>query len=375
MGFGVTDGGSVTTGFDRRGFLRRSAGMAAGAAVLGIGGSELLAACGSSGSGGSAGGSGSASFGELTYRLSWIKNVEFSGAYIADKQGYYKAAGFSSVNLIAGGPSATPQDADVATGKAFVGISAPDITGAAILQGAPLKIIGAQYQKNPFAIMSLASKPIKTPQDMIGKKIGVQATNESVWTAFLAANGIDPSKIDKVPVQFDPTPLTTGQVDGWFSFITNEPNLLKVKGIDTFAFLLADFKYPLVSETYMVTEDTISKDRDKIKAFLTAEIKGWHDQIANPVTGASLAATVYGKDQGLDTAEQTLEARAQNALLVTPDTKANGLFTITPALIAENIATLKLAKVDISADKLFDTSIIDELYKEQPGLKSIPALG
>nr|WP_041259719.1 ABC transporter substrate-binding protein [Pseudofrankia inefficax] len=366
----------MTTGFDRRSFLRRGAGMAAGAAALGIGGSEFLAACGSSGSGGSsAASSGPSSFGALTYRLSWIKNVEFAGAYIADQKGYYKAAGFTSVNLISGGPSATPQDADVATGKAFIGISAPDITGAAILQGAPIKIIGAQYQKNPFAIMSLASKPIKTPEDMIGKKIGVQATNESVWSAFLAANNIDPSKIDKVPVQFDPTPLTTGQVDGWFSFITNEPNLLKVKGIDTVTFLLADFKYPLVSETYMVTTDTLAKDKDKIKAFLTAEIKGWHDQIATPGTGASLAATVYGKDQGLDTAEQTLEAKAQNELLVTADTKANGLFTITPALIEENIATLKLAKVDITADQLFDTSIIDELYKEQPGLKTIPALG
>jgi ABC-type nitrate/sulfonate/bicarbonate transport system substrate-binding protein len=350
--------------------------MAAGAAALGIGGSEFLAACGSSGSGGgSTGGTGSASLGALTYRLSWIKNVEFAGAYIADQKGYYKAAGFSSVNLIAGGPSATPQDADVATGKAFIGISAPDITGAAILQGAPIKIIGAQYQKNPFAIMSLASKPIKSPEEMIGKKIGVQATNESVWSAFLAANNIDPSKIDKVPVQFDPTPLTTGQVDGWFSFVTNEPNLLKVKGVDTVTFLLADFKYPLVSETYMVTTDTLSKNKDKIKAFLTAELKGWKDQIATPATGASLAATVYGKDQGLDTAEQTLEAKAQNELLVTSDTKANGLFTITPALIEENIATLKLAKVDISADQLFDTSLIDELYKEQPDLKSIPALG
>jgi ABC-type nitrate/sulfonate/bicarbonate transport system substrate-binding protein len=363
----------VTTGFDRRGFLRRGAGAAAGVAVLGIGGSELLAACGGSSGGGSTGGS--SSFGTLKYRLSWIKNVEFAGAYIADQKGYYKAAGFTGVDLISGGPSATPQDADVATGKAFIGISAPDITGAAVLKGAPLKIIGAQYQKNPFAIMSLANKPLKTPQDMIGKKIGVQATNESVWDAFLVANGIDASKIDKVPVQFDPTPLTTGQVDGWFSFVTNEPNLLKVKGVDTFTFLLADFKYPLVSETYMVTEDTLSKNKDKIKAFLTAELKGWKDQITTPATGASLAATVYGKDQGLDTAEQTLEAKAQNELLVTADTKANGLFTITPALIEENIATLKLAKVDITADKLFDLSILEELYKEQPDLKSVPALG
>ena len=373
---GRRDGGSVTTGFDRRSFLRRGAGVTAGAAALAFGGSSLLAACGDddSDSGAAAGASsgGAASFGTLDYRLSWIKNVEFAGAYIADQKGYYKAAGFSKVNLIAGGPSATPQDTDVATGKAFIGISAPDITGNAIVQGAPLKIIGAQYQKNPFAIMSLASKPIKTPQDMIGKKIGVQATNESVWTAFLTANGIDASKIEKVPVEFDPTPLTTGQVDAWFSFVTNEPNLLKVKGVDTFTFLLADFKYPLVSETYMVTDDTLKSQKDKIKAFLIAEIKGWSDSIKDPALGAKYAAEIYGKDQGLDGAEQTLESKAQNGLLLTADTKANGLFTITPTLIEENIATLKLAKVDITAEQLFDTSIIDEIYKENPDLIKLP---
>ena len=97
------------------------------------------------------------------------------------------------------------QDSVVAGGKAFVCISAPDITSAAINQGADLVTIGAQYQKNPFAVMSLATSPINTPQDMIGKKIGVQATNEAVWNAFLKANKIDPSKITKVPVQFDPS--------------------------------------------------------------------------------------------------------------------------------------------------------------------------
>ena len=102
--------------------------------------------------------------------------------------------------------------------------------------------------------MSLKKSPIKTPEDMIGKKIGVQATNEAVWAAFLKANDIDPSKITKVPVQFDPTPLAKGEVDGWFSFFTNEPNLLKLQGVRTPYFLLADYKYPLVSETYVGEE-------------------------------------------------------------------------------------------------------------------------
>jgi ABC-type nitrate/sulfonate/bicarbonate transport system substrate-binding protein len=354
----------VTTSFDRRLFLRRGLGASAGAAALSLGGGSLLAACGSSGG---SGGGGSAA-GPISVRLSWIKNVEFAGEYIADSKGYYKAEGLSAVTLVSGGPSATPQDADVATGKAFIGISAPDITGNAILKGADLKIIGAQYQKNPFAIMSMASKPITSPDGMKGKKIGVQATNESVWSAFLKANNISPSEVTKVPVQFDPLPLTTGQVDGWFSFITNEPNELRVKGFDVTTFLLADHNYPLVSETYMVQSSSITKDRDTIKKFLRAEIRGWKDNIADPTLGAHLAATVYGKDLGLDEKEQTLESKDENALISTPDTKKNGLFTISDELVDENISTLALAGVKITKEKLFDLSIIKEIYSETPSL-------
>ncbi len=62
--------------------------------------------------------------------------------------------------------------------------------------------------------------------EFFGKKIGVQAANEPIWKTFLKANNLDASKITKVPVQFDPTPLAQKQVDGWLSYVTNEPNLL-----------------------------------------------------------------------------------------------------------------------------------------------------
>jgi ABC-type nitrate/sulfonate/bicarbonate transport system substrate-binding protein len=344
---------------------------------LAAAGGPLLAACGSNSTpaASSSGGAGATDLGPLTLRLSWIKNVEFAGSYIADSKGYYKAQGFSTVTLIAGGPSATPQETDVVTKKALVGISAPDITGAAIVKGAPLKIIGAQYQKNPFAILSTAKNPIKTPQDMYGKKIGVQATNESVWGAFVKASGIDASKITKVPVQFDPLPLTQGTVDGWFSFVTNEPNDLRNKGFAVTTFLLADFGYPLVSETYMVRQDTIDSKRDVLKAFLKAEIKGWTDNLADPAVGAGLAANTYGKGLGLTAAEQTLESTTENTLILNADTKKNGLFTITDELVAENIKTLGTGGLSLTAEKLFDLSLLKEIYQESPELiTALPGL-
>jgi ABC-type nitrate/sulfonate/bicarbonate transport system substrate-binding protein len=313
-----------------------------------------------------------ADLGKLSMRLSWIKNSEFAGSYFADSKGYYKQMGFSAVDLITGGPSAQPIEVEVTSGSAFVGISSPDLVAAAIAKGADLVIIGAQYQKNPFCVMSLASKPVKSPEEMYGKTFGLQAANQVVWDAFVKASKIDDAKIKKVPAQFDPQPLVNGEADTWFSFVTNEPNTLKMKGIDTVTFLLADFGYPLISEVYVVKRESLTKERDKVKAFLKAEILGWRDVLKDPAEAARLTAEVYGKDLGLDAKEQILEVESENLLIWTDDTKANGVFTVTDALIKANIDTLATAGLTITADKLFDLSILEEIYQENPDWKKPP---
>ncbi|MDX6429156.1 MAG: hypothetical protein QOE54_1522 [Streptosporangiaceae bacterium] len=352
----------MSSQLDRRTLLLR--GVQASGLVLAA---PVLAACGGD-NGKKSGGGADKGLGTVGLRFAWIKNVEFAGSYLADSKGYYKAEGFSSVNLITGGPTATPAETDVVTGKAFAGLTSPDRVGQAIQQGAPIKIVATQYQKNPFAIMSMAKNPIKSAKDMVGKKIGVQATNEAVWEAFLKANNLDPKSITKVPVQFDPLPLTTGTVDGWMSYITNEPNDLRLKGFKVETFLLADQGYPLVGESYIVTDQALKKDRAKVKALLRAEIKGWKDSVADPAAGAKLAAEVYGKGLGLKADEQTLESKDQNKLILTDETKKNGIFTISPALVEANIKTLKFANVNVTAEQLFDLSIISEIYKEDPSL-------
>jgi ABC-type nitrate/sulfonate/bicarbonate transport system substrate-binding protein len=363
----------LDSGLDRRSFLRRGFLGVAGATLLG---SPLLAACGDDSDASTTttgGGGGGADLGTLDFQLSWIKNVEFAGEYLADSKGYYRDEGFSKVNLLAGGPN-VQQDAVVASGKAFIGTSFTDIAASAIVNGAPIIAIAAQYQKNPFCVMSLAESPISSPEDLIGKKVGVQAVNEPVWNAFLTANDIDPGSITKVPAQFDPQPLINGEVDGWMSFVTNEPNLLKVKGIDTEVLLLNDHGYPMVTQVYIVQTKSLTEDRDKIKAVLRAEIKGWHDSFADPAAAPALVVSTYGKDLGLDEAEQTLESAAQNQLILTDDTKGNGIFTVTDQMVADTMSTLELAGVTIEQDKLFDFSVIKEVYEENPELKTSPNL-
>ncbi|MET8429506.1 ABC transporter substrate-binding protein [Nocardia sp. NPDC004860] len=349
----------------RRNFLRY-----AGLTGAAVGGAGLLAACGkdSSGSGNGSVADGS-KYGTVAVQLSWLKNIEFAGEYFADSKGYYKDAGFGSVNLIAGGAASTSVEAGLGTGKIWIGMSAPQTTAPAILEGLSAKIVGTTYQKNPFCIVSSGKSPILNPQAMKGRKIGVQDTNQLIFNALLTANGMSPSDVTIVPAQYDPTPLANGEVDGWVSYATNEPITLATKGFQNFNFLFADFGLPLVAETLTVSQQTIDKERDKLKAFLMAEIKGWKDAVANPGEAARLAVEVYGKDQRLELREQTMEAQAQNGLVESADSKANGLFTMTDALIEQNIAALAKAKIDIKADKLFDLSVLKEVFAEHPELK------
>ncbi len=335
---------------NRRTFLRYNAALA-GAAALAI----------------RAPGAFAADLGALVYRLGWVKNVGWAGTYFADKKGYFRDEGFSSVELVAGGPNAPPSESIVNAGKALVSLSSPAITAAAVNEGAKLKVIGLQFQTSPFIIASPKDKPLKTPQDCIGKKIGVPGTNGPTWMAFLAANKIDPASLETVNIGFSSAPLTSGQVDGLMGFVTNIPGPLKRQGFETYYFGFGDFNFRLVNNDYFVTEDSLKTKRAAVKAFMRAEIRGWKDSLASPEESARLAVEEYGADLGLDMVDQVDQARIQDTLIVNDETKKNGLFTATPELIAKSVELLKISGVETTPD-LFDMSILAEIYAEDPKL-------
>jgi ABC-type nitrate/sulfonate/bicarbonate transport system substrate-binding protein len=359
---------------DRRRFLGLGARVVGGLAVASVI-DPLLAAC-SSGSSSSttsatsaAAASGGATtsaapkdLGKIAYQLGWIKNFQFDGDYIADNKGYYKAAGIE-VDLVAGGPNVSV-DPVIVSGKALVGNSSPDFTASAVAQGASLKIIGAQYQKSPFAMISRAEKPINTPQDMIGKTVGIQTVNATLWHAFLKLNKMESANIKTVPVTFDFTPLFNGGIDGFFGYSTDDVIHMRSLGHNVTYFLFADYGYKLFTSTYTVARSSLTDPtkRAQIVAFMKGDIKGWQDAVADPALGAQLTVDVYGKGNGLNAAEQTESAKATNDLIVNDVTKQHGLFWMSPETINDTVSSLAASGIKASPD-LFTTEILQEVFK------------
>jgi ABC-type nitrate/sulfonate/bicarbonate transport system substrate-binding protein len=330
-----------------------------------------LSACAADSSTEAPSSTGAADFGKLDYNQSWVKTTEFAGEYFADSKGYFKDAGFSQVNLISGGPSGTSSETMVLAGSALVGTTTPIATGSMVAESdAPLKIIGAKFQKNPFTVYSLAENPIKTPQDMVGKRIGVASgTNEILFEALLEVNGIDPSQVEAVPVQFDPQPLMNGEVDGQIGFLTNEAITVGLEGFDVVNMPFADNGMPFVAGAFVTTEENLTENRDALKAFMTAAIKGWKDALAAPDESARLAYEEYGADLGLDPAKEKKQAVAQNELVAAGGAEANGILYISDELAQANVEVLKVAGYDLTVDELFDNSLLEEVYAEHPELK------
>ncbi|MGY2079588.1 ABC transporter substrate-binding protein [Modestobacter sp. SYSU DS0657] len=342
----------------------RTAAALTGAALL-------LTACGGSGESDSAAADGD--LGPVTLQLSWIKNAEFAGEYFADANGHYTDAGFGTVTM---DPGPGPIETLVASGEADFGLSNAVATAQVIAEeDAPLKIVGTKFQKNPFTILSLAGGgDIATPQDLVGKRIGVQAGgNETLFDALLEVNGIDPAEVEKVPVEYDPAPLIDGEVDGFLAYLTNESITVQNAGEEVTNLPFADNGLPFVAESIITTDEMIADEPEKVKAFLEAEIRGWQDYLRDPEEGARLAVEEYGADLDLDLAKEVQQAEVQSTLIVTPDVETNGLLTISDELIEQNLATLAAADIDVTdAADLFDLSLLQELLEEKPELVEVP---
>ncbi|GAB3800440.1 ABC transporter substrate-binding protein [Humibacter antri] len=345
----------------RRDFLRlgglAATAIAAGGLLTGCASGASSAATTSAAAGGD--------FGAINMQLGWIKNMQFCGEYMASQRTYYTKSGLD-VTLVSGGAAATSAEASISTGKSWTGTSKPLAAAQAIAKGVKVKIIGAVMQQDGHVIISPAGKPLKSPKDLIGKKVGVSLHTMPDFLALLKVNHIDPSQVHTVPVQFDPSPLVHGEVDAWDGYSNNEPVTLAKQGFQTHSFKYADYGLPTVAQVLEVASDSITKERDKVKAFLTAEIQGWRDAIKDPDQAVKYCVDIYGKSLNLTLADQLAAFKATIPLIVNDQTKKHGLMTLSAESMASTVASIKSAGTDVDAKDLFDLSILDEVYAAHP---------
>lgn len=302
---------------------------------------------------------------QVTYQLSWTHSVQFGGTYLAQDRGLFKELGLD-VRLAPGGPNVAG-DANTVSGAALMNISVADGVARSNGEGADLVIIGAQYQKSPVTILSLAKAPLKEPRDLVGKKIGVAGTDTPGLSAFLTVNGLRADQVTFVPSQYDPAVLTAGQVDGLYCFYNDLPVALAVQGIEGHSMLLADFGYNPMSQTYTVRRASLSdaRTRDQIVRLFRGDARGWQLYQRDPQAAADLTVKAY-PDAGLDLASQRKQAGVQLDIMFSPTTDRYGFGWFTDEQIEENLKLFELLGIRGGTRAWWDRSVLDEVYKGGP---------
>jgi NitT/TauT family transport system substrate-binding protein len=222
------------------------------------------------------------------------------------------------------------------------------------------------YNNTPAAVLALKKSGIRTPADLVGKKLGAPVfdAGRKAFPIFAKANGIDLGKV--AWTSMDPplreTMLVRGDIDAITGFYFTSLLNLNARGVkdeDVVVLPYPQFGVKLYGNVVIASEEFLKRNPEAVKAFLRAFTRGVKDVIADPAAGI---ASVKDRDPLIDVALETRRLKlAMAGSVVTPDARAEGFGDISGprlALMASQVNDAFGLKERIQPDRIFVTGLL-----------------
>ena len=183
------------------------------------------------------------------------------------------------------------------------------------------------YNNTPAAVLALKKSGIKTPGDLVGKKLGAPVfdAGRKAWPIFAKANGIGNVAWTAMDPTLRETMLVRGDIDAITGFSFTSLLNIEARGVkseDVVVMPYPSYGVKLYGNAIIVSEQFLAKNPEAVKAFLRAFTKGMKDVIADP---KAAIATLKARD-GLVSEELELRRlkMALDATVLTADARAEG---------------------------------------------------
>ena len=255
-----------------------------------------------------------ASVDQIKVLMPWVLNDEEAPWYNAVEKGFFKDVCLE-VELVPGGPGIEPiqllaggaVDIAVVAGASTIPASVSSPTPADVVA------VGTMLKHSPYIWMGLdkdvaqdqKSEKKLTPQDLVGKKIGLQSGNDYFAEFLVAKYGLSSDAFTIVEAGFTPDPLLVGAVDYYGSWIVNQPRLAEGQGFMNWtAFRFSEWGWDGYSDVSTVRREMLDSNPDLVERYLAAVNQGMKFLLENPDESADIAVK-YGVDAQL-TKEQAL---------------------------------------------------------------------
>jgi len=214
--------------------------------------------------------------------LGYVPSVQFAPFYVAQSKGFFADEGLlpefrngfetDYLKLVASGeiPFVVGSGEEVLLGRA---------------QGLPVVYVARWYTRFPVGIFALASSGIRTPADLIGKKVGIPGPYGASyvgWKAFVYANHLDESKIKLENIGFtQAAAVSDGRVDAAVDYVVNGPVQLRLAGKKVNVMEVSD-QIDLPSNGLITNEQTINQHPELVRKVTRAMLRGIQYTLAHP---------------------------------------------------------------------------------------------
>ncbi len=288
-------------------------------------------------------------------------NLPFVGTYVAQERGYFAEQGLTVEITHATGQGEHLKlllqgSVDVTTGAA-------DSVLARRAEDLPVVSIALLGQRSQSAYAVLASSDIRSPKDWVGHTVGFKIYPTPEYLAVLAANGVDRSRIQEVPVGFDPRLLAAGKVDVYPVFESNEPDTLERLGVPVRVFRPTDSGVPGLGLTYLSSQRLVDADPDLLVRFLKAALRGVEDADRDPERATDIVMKYAPQE---DRAHQLAMLKVELDMARGPATQQRGIGWSTHEqwqALQDSLLTFGGLKAPVDVDSAFTNRVLERIYR------------
>ena len=236
---------------------------------------------------------------KMTLMLNWYVYGEHAPFYLGRERGFYTAEGID-LDIQEGRGSAVVTQAVAAGSVPFGYVDVPTMMRAAI-KGAPVTSPGVLIQVNPMAVMGLAEKNIRKPDDIRGKTVAVSPGDSmsQIWPLFLKRTGLKESDFNTVSGdgQTKLNAVINGRADLLLGYVMDQSMKIKdATGKDTFPIRFADYGINLVSSGIIARPALLAENPDLVRRFMRASTRAV--EVAEKEPGAAAQAILNANPKG-----------------------------------------------------------------------------
>lgn len=229
---------------------------------------------------------------KVSVQLQWADQFQFAGYYVAKEKGFYRDAGLD-VTIRKFDPKKLAVD-EVMEGRAEYGTGRSSLL-IDRMNGKPVVALAALFQSSPMVLLSEKSANIRTPRDLIGKRIMMTSDFQDTITvrAMINSQGMRMEDLTFIDHSYNPLDIANGKTDVMACYISNEPFVLNEKGIETNAINPEQYGFDFYSDILFTTEQEIRRHPKRVQGFLNATLKGWEYAFAHIDETAQLIRERY----------------------------------------------------------------------------------